>query len=226
MSTFYRLLVFAATVLLLAATVQSASASDNPAMDGDIQKLEHGWEHIVYQVKDHDAQLDQIDALNNEAAKVVQRYPGRAEPLIWNGIIASEEAAIASVFTALSYANQARSLFEAAEKINPTALDAAVPTSLGTLYYRVPGFPIGFGDDGKARHYLEQAVKIAPNGMDANYFYGDYLIEKGEYAKAAQVLRHALSLPPHPDRPVWDAGRRAEIRALLSKAEKRIASAS
>ena len=211
--------------IALLATAQVVSASDNAAMDNDIRHLEHVWAHIVYEVKDQDAQLDQIDALNAEAAQIVKRYPGRPEPLIWNGIIASEEAAIANMFTALGYAEQARSLFEAAGKIDYNALDAAVPTSLGTLYYRVPGWPVGFGDNTKARHYLEQAVKIAPDGMDANFFYGDFLYEQGEYAHAVQVLKHALAIAPHPDRPVWDAGRRAEIRALLAKAERQVASA-
>lgn len=216
-------------IALCAASLAAASpvmASNNPAMDSEVMRLEHSWAHIVYQVKDHDAQLDQIDALRKDAANVVQRYPGRAEPLIWQGIITSEEAAIASVFTALGWAKDSRALFEQAEKIDPKALDAAVPTSLGTLYYRVPGFPLGFGDTDKARAYLEQAVKIAPDGMDANFFYGDFLYQQGQYAKAAQVLKHAQSLPPHPDRPVWDAGRRAEIRDLLGKVQRKLASAS
>ena len=41
---------------------------------------------------------------------------------------------------------------------NPAALDAGAPTSLGVLYYRVPGFPFGFGDNDKARQLLAQAV--------------------------------------------------------------------
>lgn len=204
----------------------SAVAADNAAMQSDVVRLEHGWAHIVYQVKDQSAQLDQIDALRKDAAQVAQHYPGHAEPLIWQGIITSEEAAIASVFTALGWAKDARALFEKAEKIDPNALDAAVPTSLGTLYYRVPGFPVGFGDNDKARQYLEHAVAIAPDGMDANYFYGDFLFQQGEYAKSAKYLKHALELPAHPDRPVWDAGRRAEIRALLAKAQRKLASAS
>ena len=50
--------------------------SDNPAMDNDVKLLEHEWARIVYQVKDHDQQLDQIDALNKEAATFVQRSGG------------------------------------------------------------------------------------------------------------------------------------------------------
>jgi len=211
--------------LLATAAIPSAhAAADNPAMDNDVKHLEHEWARIVYQVKDHDQQLTQIDTLNKEASVIEQRYPDRAEPLIWHGIISSEEAAIASVFTALGWAKDALALFQRAEKLDPKALQGAVPMSLGTLYYRVPGFPVGFGDNDLARKYLEQAMAQNPDGLDANYFYGDFLMQRGEYAKAKQVLEHGLAAPVTADRPVWDNGRRAEIRELISKTNEKLAS--
>jgi tetratricopeptide (TPR) repeat protein len=217
-----RSLSTALTLILLQAG--SALASDNPAMDQELVRLEHEWARIVYQVADSGDKSDQIEALAVEAKAVVQRYPGRAEPLIWDGIITSEEAAQAGMFSALGYAEDARDLFLAAQRIDPNALKGAIPMSLGTLYYRVPGSPIGFGDNDKARAYLEQALSMDPDGLDANYFYGDFLMEQDEYAKARQVLSHGLEAPFSPDRPVWDAGRRTEIRKLLAKADKELAS--
>ena len=103
------------------------------------------------------------------------------------------------------------------------ALGGSALTSLGALYYKVPGFPLGFGDHDKARAYLETAMTMDPDGLDANYFYGDFLMEQGEYARARQVLSHGLAAPSTPERPVWDAGRRNEIRALLAKADEELA---
>ena len=51
----------------------------------------------------------------------------------------------------------------------------------------------------------------------------DFLMEQGEYAKARQVLNHGLAAPVTPERPVWDAGRRSEIRTLLAKADEELA---
>lgn len=204
----------------------AARASDNPAMGADIRHLEQEWARIKYQVKDEDAQLNQLEALAKEAAVIGERYPGRAEPLVWNGVITSTEAGLASSFSALGLAKAARTMFEQAGQIDPKVLDGAVPTSLGSLYYLVPGFPLGFGDDDKARSYLEQGVAMSPDGLDSNFFYGDFLFGQGEYEKAEHVLNHALLAPAHPDRPVWDAGRRTEIRALLGKIKEKLASAS
>ncbi|MFW5386410.1 MULTISPECIES: hypothetical protein [unclassified Yersinia (in: enterobacteria)] len=39
---------------------------------------------------------------------------------------------------------------ELAIKLDANALDGSAYTSLGTLYYQVPGWPIGFGDKKQA----------------------------------------------------------------------------
>ncbi len=196
----------------------SAQASDNKAMDADIHTIELRWEHIKFAENGSPSQFNDIDALAKYAATIVQKYPGHPEPLIWEGIVTSEEAGMASTFTALGYAKKARDLLEQAYKENPAALSAGAPTSLGVLYYRVPGFPFGFGDKNEARALLQQAVRLAPNGMDANYFYADFLMTQHQYQAAYKVLQHAMSLPPDPARPLWDKNRRAVMREMMNKA--------
>lgn len=126
---------------------------------------------------------------------------------------------MASMLHAMSYAKAARAMLEKAYSQDPSALSAGAPTSLGVLYYRVPGFPIGFGDKKKARALLEEAVNLAPDGMDANYFYADFLMTQKEYGAADKVLKHALELPVDSRRPLWDRHRRAVIKELIAKAE-------
>jgi tetratricopeptide (TPR) repeat protein len=146
--------------------------------------------------------------------------------MIWVGIITSEQASLASEngspFKALGFAKSARDILEKVEKIDSVALDAAAPTVLGVLYSRVPTFPIGFGDKSKARHYLQKAITNAPNGLDANYFYGNFLYEQHEYSEAVKVLKRALTLPGHPDRPIWDRSRRQVIQELLAKMQSNV----
>jgi tetratricopeptide (TPR) repeat protein len=194
--------------------VLPAHAAD-PA-DAEVHRLQSTWEAIKFGVPEGDEQTRQMNALGDDADAVAAKFPDRPEVLIWDGIITSERASMASMFSALGLATRARDILEQAHKIAPAKLDAGATASLGVLYYRVPGFPIGFGDKVKARQLLEEAVKLAPTGLDAWYFYGDFLYEQKEYPRAAEVFHHALSLPSHPDRPAWDKNRRLVIEERLA----------
>jgi tetratricopeptide (TPR) repeat protein len=215
-----RFLPYALAVLVVGLW-SPARATDNPAMDADIVAIAEQWARIKYQGTDKSEQLRQIDQLVAQAATVRKKYPGRAEPLLWEGIVTSEEAAMAHMLDQMRYARAARALFEQAEAIDPNAANGGVLLSLGVIYYRVPGFPIGFGDDTKARKYLERALALDPNGLDPAYFYGDFLIQQGEKQKAKAVLTHGLAAPVTSNRPIWDGGRRAEIQALIAKIDGR-----
>jgi tetratricopeptide (TPR) repeat protein len=209
---------------LIAFLVQGSCASSSQAADTlspEVRRLQTKWEAIKFGVPEGDEQTKQMNALGEDADAVASHFPGMPDALIWDGIITSERASMASTFYALGFAKRARDILEQAYNLDPAKLDAGATTSLGVLYYRVPGFPIGFGDTAKARQLLEQAVKLAPNGLDAWYFYGDFLYTQKEYPKAVEVFQHALKIPPHPDRPLWDKNRRLVIQELLAKIEEK-----
>jgi tetratricopeptide (TPR) repeat protein len=189
-------------------------------MSPEVRSLQTKWEAIKFGVSEGDDQTNQMNALGEDADALAARFPG-IEALIWDGIITSERASMASTLYALGFAKRARDILEHAYNLDPSKLDAGATTSLGVLYYRVPGFPIGFGDKARARRLLEQAVKLAPNGLDAWYFYGDFLYTQNELSKAIDVFQYALKIPQHPDRPLWDKNRRLVIEELLAKIEAR-----
>jgi tetratricopeptide (TPR) repeat protein len=223
MSSIRRILTLAALLALGLVSAAGAAPANLAAMTADVHHLDDEWAHIAYQVTNKHEQLREIDVLAKEAATVVARYPGRAEPLLWQGIITSEEAGMAGVLEQLGLARNARTMLERAEAIDPRAANGGVLMSLGVLYYRVPGFPIGFGNDHKASDYLKRALAMDPDGLDTNYFYGDFLAKQGDYTVARTVLMHALAARRDPNRPVWDKGRRAEVQALFAKLNQRAA---
>ena len=203
----------AAAALLACATPALAAGS----MAQDVRAINDSWAHITYEVRGSSTQTRALDALAKQAAVLVQRYPGKAEPLLWQGIVTSEQANRANFLHKLGLATRARDILARAYAIDPRTADGGVAMSLGVLYYKVPGSPIGFGDDVKARKLLKEALALDPNGLDANYFFGDFLYDQGEGATAKTYLQKALRAPRDPSRPVWDAGRRREVQALLSR---------
>lgn len=206
--------LLAAALSISAAAV--ARAGDDPVVT-QVKQIQTRWETIKFTVPEGDKQTEQMNALGADADSLATKYPDRVEVLIWDGIVTSERASLVNPISALSLASRARDTLEKAYKMNPTVLDAGAPTSLGVLYYRVPGFPVAFGDKAKARKLLEQATEAAPNGLDAWYFYGDFLLAQGEYSKAREAFTHALAIPVRTDRALWDENRRLVITEKLDQ---------
>lgn len=207
--------------ILFLALCCSAVALADEAMDREIADLQHRWAQIKY-ASAEDRQEDAFEKLAAEAAQVSARFPDRAEPLIWQFIITASQAGAAGGLGALSLVRDARDLLTEAEQIDANALSGSIYTSLGSLYYQVPGWPLGFGNDRKARDYLLKALALNPDGIDPNYFYGDYLIDQGEYGEAVEVLNKALQAAPRPGRELADSGRRREITKALEKARSHL----
>jgi tetratricopeptide (TPR) repeat protein len=199
-------------MLLLLAVAAPLLAS--AGVDEDVRALQTEWDRIKY-ARPAAEQEKAFEELTKTADALRARHPGRAEPRIWYGIIAASYAGARGGLGALSLAKEAKKALEEALAIDPKALNGSAYTSLGSLYYQVPGWPIGFGSDDKAREMLQTALAINPEGIDPNYFLGDLLYRKGDYDGARQALAKALKAPPRPDRLLADQGRRKEIEALL-----------
>ncbi|KKN42940.1 hypothetical protein LCGC14_0708300 [marine sediment metagenome] len=188
-----------------------------PAFAGvmeEVADLQTQWATVNYTLQDEEQQTA-YENLVNKANEVVQTYPDRAESHIWRGIIESSFAGAKGGLGALSLAKAAKSDFEKAISIDDKAMNGSAYTSLGTLYFKVPGWPLGFGDDDKAEAMLRKALKINPQGIDSNYFYAQYLIEKKQYKSAELFLNKAKNAAPRPTRPLADKGRHAEIDQSL-----------
>jgi tetratricopeptide (TPR) repeat protein len=201
--------------LLFASTASLADIND------DIMKIQHQWARANYETPESE-QEKAFEMLVAEARKLAELNPGRAEPKVWLAIVLSSDAGVNGGFGALGKVKEARRQLEAAEEINPDVLDGSVYTSLGSLYYQVPGWPIGFGDEEKAEVYLKKALSMNPDGIDPNYFYGDFQFEEDNYSEAIKYLEKAALAPPRPGRPLADKGRQAEIQKKLQQARKKM----
>jgi tetratricopeptide (TPR) repeat protein len=209
------------TLLLSAAlTLVAASPAFADSCDDRVRAVQGAWEHINYEVP-KSARTADMEKLSAQADGYVKQCPGRAEPLIWDAIVTASAGGLKGGLGGLGMAKEAKAMLEQAERINPAALDGSVYTSLGSLYTQVPGAPIGFGDKTKARSYLQKALAANPNGIDSNYFMGDYLMRQRDYAGAVRYLTKALNAPARPGRELADRGRRAEAQTLLERARQK-----
>ncbi|MBI2379168.1 MAG: hypothetical protein HYV16_00200 [Gammaproteobacteria bacterium] len=204
--------------IALAALLPSLAQAE---LTPQVQHLQTRWAEVKYQLPEQD-QEKAFEALVAEAKNLVDAHPGQPEALIWKAIIQASYAGARGGLGALSQVEEAKASLEAAEKLDAQALNGSVYTSLGSLYYQVPGWPIGFGDEDKARDYLKKALELNPEGIDPNYFYADFLVEERDYKDALTYLQKAKAAPPRPGRELADQGRQKEIDSLLAKVNKKL----
>lgn len=210
---------FPSLALCTLAALLSGGAQAAP-VDDAVSALQRDWEVIRYQTPDKDKEK-RFEVLGAKARDVSQTFGERSEPLVWEGIILSSLAAERGGLGALSLAKQAKALYDKAIEQDGAVLDGSAYASLGVLYYKVPGWPLGFGDKAKAEALLKKALQINPHGIDPNFFYAELLVETGRAREAAPYLERALQAPARPGRQVADAGRREEIKALQAKVTAR-----
>lgn len=205
------------TAILLAVMVHNTASAD---VQTDVQHLQQRWAEINYQLEGK-TQLSAFEQLVQEAGHIAHANPASAEAWIWSGIIKSTYAGAKGGLGALALAKESKADLETAMKLDAKALQGSAYTSLGALYYSVPGWPVGFGDDEKAEALLSQALKLNPEGIDSNYFYGSFLITEKRYAEARQYLNKAKNAAPRQGRALADAGRQEEIKAALASIANR-----
>ena len=204
----------AALLALLSLTAPLAGVA--APVDDAVAELQRDWEVVRYQTPAAERER-RFESLAAKAHKASEAFPGRSEPLVWEGIVVSSWAGEKGGLGALSLVKQAKAIYEQAIQIDGKVLDGSAYNSLGVLYYKVPGWPLGFGDKDKARQLLQQALAINPQGIDANYFYAEYLVETKHADEAVPYLERALQAPSRPGRQIADTGRREEVRAMLAK---------
>jgi tetratricopeptide (TPR) repeat protein len=193
-----------------------AFAEDAPFAT-ELVGIQQSWDEANYQSANAEEKQRKLEALSARSEELVRKYPRHAEPLVWEGIVLSTYAGAKGGLGALSLAKKSRDCLLEATRIDPAALRGSAYTSLGALYYKVPGWPIGFGDRDKATEFLNKALALNPDGMDPNYFIGELMYEKGDYSASLRHLQKALAAAPRADRPLADSGRRAEINQLVAK---------
>ena len=210
--------IYSPLVLLLLAAPAFAAAD----FDQQLLQLQEGWASANYQLpaarKD-----DAFARLTQDADALIAANAARAEPLVWKAIIVSTHAGAKGGLAALPMLKEARELLLKAEKMDRDVLSGSIYTSLGSLYYKVPHWPVSFGNKTKAEDYLKKALAINPTGIDPNYFFAEYLYQQGRSADALAYIHKALAAADRPGRPLADAGRRKEASDLQHVIEGKLA---
>lgn len=205
------------TAALLSATLAKAAYED------DLHALQERWATVRYE-SSGDEQKKQLESLIKDADALIAKSADRADSYIWAAVIRGSLAEAANNLSALGTVKEARANLEKALSIDPKAEDGYAYGVLGLMYSKVPGWPVAFGDKKKAKELLLKGLEIAPNGMNANYFYAQFLFEQDEYKQAQlYIAKAAQAQPPQAaEQSKAVANRLREIRELSDKIKAKL----
>lgn len=212
MSLFSRVAYFVSLIVFLGLSI-TASAQ---AYENELGKLQTEWAIAKYQTPKN-KQIPDFEKLIHKAEILNQKYPHQPSIMVWYATILSSYASLKGGISVLPKVKKARALLEEAIHLNNQVENGFAQGVLGALYARVPGWPIAFGSKEKARSHLQMAIQINPQGIDSNYYYGDFLVDVGEYQEAKQHLEIAHRASVRPNYEIQDKGRKEEIAISLAK---------
>lgn len=201
-----------------------ACVSSSPVLadeQSDLLAIQQQWAVANYELKD-DAQIKAFTALSEQSSEFTKHYPDSANSYTWNGIVLASFAGAKGGLGALGYAKDAKASLEQALKIDDSALGGSAYASLATLYSKVPGWPIGFGDNDTADKLFKQALAFNKKGIDTNYLYGEFLYDEREYEQAKAHLLVAQAAGIRDTRAKADKYRQQAISSLLAKVDKKL----
>ena len=214
-----KIILIVTAIIIATFNINAAQAADSAL------ELAQRWDAIKYQTADKDARIAAYESMIIDVKKIAEANSNDPIPKVWGAIaLATLGGEVGAMGGALDKVTQAKALLEAALQQSPSReLETSIHTTLGSLYYQVPGWPIGFGDDDEAVKHLNKALALSPDSLAANFWMGSYLWEETrQRQEAGQHFIKAMAAPARAGRDIADQGRKAEAAELLAAVEKKL----
>lgn len=209
--------------IIYSMAVHSTANAQNEEFADNAVGLRIYLDQINFDYKDREQErLDLLKSLIQHTDQLLEEQTEDAGLQTMAGFFNAQYAGFKGGIGALKYAKAARKHLELATALDPELYQAAAHTILGSLYFRVPGWPVGFGNKKKAEANFKKAIEIAPNGIDANFSYAEFLAAQKRYQEAKLFLQKAQQAAPRADRPRADEHLQKRIKEGLKWIEEKI----
>jgi len=179
-----------------------------------LNRIESEWASIYYGMPKQQ-QGAAYARLLDKTLTLSRQYPQDTGALFWHAVVKASYADHQDPVSALAAIYDVRDLLTKVITINPNTMGGSAYVALGTLYYRVPAWPIAFGDNKEAEKLFQTALKISPNGIDSNYFYAEFLLATHQLKEAEIHFERAGAAPVRPEQTYADTQLKNEAKLAL-----------
>lgn len=186
----------------------------------DKNSYENAWKLCAYArfygfyfVRDKGTRESLFEEAKNAGEAAVKLNPDGVEGNYFLGVaygaLAQERGVVNSLFLAGPIVEHMTKVI----KKDPSYRNGAAYIVRANVYSKAPGWPVSVGDVNKAISDFENAIKY--NNKIAYRYYAEFLINRGEKAKAKEMIQKGLSLTL--DEPVIDEYETKVLKDLLEK---------
>ena len=216
--------LYQSVFLLLASSITLPALADNEnvVLPNTVTEMRAELDVVNFDITDKKGRIERLKILLPHAEDLAMKNEDNAGFQMMAGFYNAQYAGYTGGVGALKYAKAARKYLEKSTEIDPSIYGASAHSVLGTIYYQVPGWPIGFGDKKKALKNYQTALQLSPDGMDSNFTYGEYLFNQKKYAEARTYFEKAKLAPARKDRPKADVFAHEALQKYIAEIEKRL----
>jgi tetratricopeptide (TPR) repeat protein len=209
-------------VVILISIVSTAcwSIEDSASICPIISELENNWAKIRYQTpaKQRTTAFEQMLISLREMPRQCRAIANYQiiEAMIKGSMIKQQGSRLSS----LKKIKSLKRLLEKSISNNPAAMNGLGWTLLGLLYDKSPGWPLSIGDDKKADNAYLKGLEYNPAGIDANFYYGDFLRRNHLIQQAQHYLLKARQAKQQAGHEIAYQGRLKDVQRSLTKATR------
>ncbi len=130
------------------------------------------------------------------ADETIKKFPKSPDGWVRKGIFIGTYAITVGVLNVLKYAPEMIKNLQKAYQLNKRYYYAMPCQVLGRVYFKLPPFPLSYGDINKAARYLYEALKIAPSFAHIYVYLAELEAERGNKKLALKFLDKIAQIHP------------------------------
>ena len=115
--------------------------------------------------------------------------------LYWKAVAMGKLSEEMGILNALRMTRPMEKLFLRVIALDEHYDNAGGHKALGRMYFRLPSFPISFGNKEKALFHLKRALELYPHDIIARAFYAEALYDMGKKQEAIQLAEAIVAMP-------------------------------
>lgn len=171
---------------------QLAQSTQSPKVIAELARLEYADAEVE---TEKSKRIELYKACIATADKALAINADEVGALYWKAVAMGKLSEESGILNALRMTRPMEQLFLRVIALDENYDNAGAHKALGRMYYKLPGFPISFGNKVMALFHLKRAHALFPNDIITRAFYAEVLLDMGRVQEARKHAEFVLGTP-------------------------------